>query len=98
MVDQLKENHDHFELNPKLTIEELRGIVSGKYMSIPRRKAIALLHASDAPDKHKDFEILLENEAEHWTIRYLAAVYLGRINTNESKEILIKNTQIADEQ
>jgi hypothetical protein len=94
--------NDHFNgnlsSNDQLTIEELRGIISGKYTTISRVKALALLEASDAQDKHKDFESILENQTEHWTARYLAATYLGRINTPESKEILIKNTSIANEQ
>jgi|SRR5215216_764283 len=81
----------------RLTVDELRGIISGKYAAISRSRAIDLLMASDARDKHKDLELLLENQAEPWTVRYLAAIYLGRINRPESKEILIKNTRIADE-
>jgi hypothetical protein len=81
-----------------LTIDEIRGIISGRYATFSRGRAIALLMASDAKDKHKDFELLLENEAEPWTVRYHAAICLGRINTPESKEILMRNTRIADEQ
>jgi HEAT repeats len=95
-------NGDHPNSNQsskeQLSIEELRGIISGKYTTVSREKAVSLLAASDAPDKQNDFGSILENRAEHWTVRYLAATYLGRIDTPESKEILVKNTAIEDEQ
>jgi hypothetical protein len=55
---------------------ELRDAVAGNNTSIPRDQAISLLVSSDFPNKEREFEALLENQAESSTIRYLAAISL----------------------
>jgi hypothetical protein len=80
------------------TYEQLRNNVLGNEGSLPRTKAIALLLDSDFPQKLKDFELLLENEEESSTIRYLAEISLGKMNIPEAKEILLKNIHIQNEQ
>jgi HEAT repeat protein len=57
---------------------------------------MALLQVSDFPGKHRDFEILLQDETESPTIRQLAVMKLWRINTPESVNILLNNTHIND--
>ena len=76
---------------------ELRDAVAGNNTSIPRDQAISLLVSSDFPNKEREFEALLENQAESSTIRYLAAISLGKINTPEAREILMRNTRTNDE-
>ena len=80
------------------TIEELRNCVLGIDNSLPRTKAIALLLASESQTKYKDFQNLLENQNESPTVRYLAAISLGKMNTVEAKEILVKNIQTQNEE
>ncbi len=75
----------------------VRNVIAGRDTSFPRTQAISLLRASNVPDKYRDFQLLLENEQESPNVRYLAARSLGRINTPEALEILIKNSQIRDE-
>jgi HEAT repeats len=75
----------------------VRNVITGRDTSFPRTQAIGLLRASNVPDKYRDFQLLLENEQESPSVRYLAARSLGRINTPEAVEILIKNSQICDE-
>jgi hypothetical protein len=58
---------------------------------------MAILQTTDFPNKHRDFEAVLENEKEPPEIRYLAAIYLGKINTPAVMEILIKNSHVRDE-
>jgi hypothetical protein len=83
---------------PIYSYDELRNNALGKTRSIPRTEAIALLLASNFPNKEEDFELLLENQNEPSTIRYLAAISLGKLNTTRAKEILDKNTLVGDDQ
>lgn len=81
----------------KVSLKQLRDVVAGRDMNFPRPRAMDLLQVSDFPNKHRDFEAILENEHEPSDIRYLAAVNLWRINTPNALEILIKNSQVCDE-
>ena len=82
----------------QFTVEKLRAIVAGNDTSIPRIQAIAMLVSSDYPDSEKDFELLLENQGEPSTIRYLAAISLAKINSARARKVLTKNTQTEDEE
>jgi len=75
----------------------VRDVVIGMDASFPRSRAMALLLASDFPNKHRDYELVLQNEKESPEIRYLAAIYLGKIPTPAAMEILLKNSHIRDE-
>lgn len=81
----------------EMSLRQLRDVVAGRESAFPRTQAMALLFDSDFPNKHRDFEAVLENERENSDIRYLAATYLGRVNTTSALEILIRNSQICDE-
>lgn len=81
----------------EISLRQLRDVVAGRESAFPRTQAMALLFDSDFPNKHRDFEAVLENERETTEIRYLAATYLGRVNTASAVEILIRNSQIRDE-
>jgi hypothetical protein len=59
---------------------------------------MGLLLASDFPNKHRDFQQVLENGDEPPEIRYLAAIQLGWIHTSASREILLANAYIRDSQ
>lgn len=81
----------------EISLKQLRNIVAGRDKTFPQAQAIALLLGSDFPNKHRDFEVVLENEKESPHIRYQAALSLGIINSPVALEILIKNSQIRDE-
>jgi hypothetical protein len=81
----------------RINLRRLRDVVAGKDKTYSRSRAMALLAASDFPNKHRDFEALLENENESSEIRYLAAITLGKIGTPGSLEILVKNSQVLEE-
>lgn len=57
-----------------------------------------LLLESAAETNHQDFQLLLENQKEEPTIRYLAALSLGKMNTAEAQNILVKNLNVDNEQ
>jgi hypothetical protein len=75
-------------------IRQIRNSVLGIDESISRSQAMMLLIASDFPNKHRDLQKVLENEKESDSMRYLAAINLGKINTPVALEILISNSQI----
>jgi hypothetical protein len=77
------------------TIRQIRNNVLGIDESISRAQAMMLLIASDFPNKHRDLQKVLENENELDSMRYLAAINLGKINTPVALEILISNSQIS---
>lgn len=81
----------------EVSLKRLRDVVAGRDSSMPRVQAIALLLASDFPNKHRDLEAVLENEKEAPEIRYVAATSLGKVNTPKAAEILISNSHIRDE-
>ena len=85
-------------LNPdELSLKRLRDVVIGRDTTFSRTRAMALLLASDFPNKHRDFEVVLDDETESPEIRYVAAINLGKVNTPVAMEILIKNSQVRDE-
>lgn len=81
----------------ELSLKRLRDVVRGSDLSFPRRRAMALLAASDSPNRHRDFQALLENESEPPEIRFQAAIHLGQIRQPEAEEILIENSRVRDE-
>lgn len=83
--------------NPQISLDQLRDVVLGRDARIPRVEAIALLRTSDFSDKEQLFAEVLENEHEPAAIRSAAAMSLGRIMTLRAEEMLIKNSQIADQ-
>jgi hypothetical protein len=89
---------DEINLNPyEVNLRQLRDAVLGRDLNFPRSRAMSLLLASDFPNKHRDFEMVLEDEEESPEIRYLAAMYLSKINTPAAIEILVNNSQIRHE-
>jgi hypothetical protein len=89
----------NFDLQRTFTMEELRDNVAGRSNTIPRTTAIKILSGSSIPNKHKDLEMLLQNNNEPSTIRFLAATGLGRIGDSAAKEILNQSiTSESDEQ
>jgi hypothetical protein len=81
----------------KLSLKRLRDVVAGRDITFPRSRGMAMLQTTDFPNKHRDFEAVLENEKESPEIRYLAAINLGKIPTPVAMEILVKNSQVRDE-
>jgi hypothetical protein len=81
-----------------LALGRVRAVVAGREADIPRGMAMALLLASDFPNKHRDFQEVLENDNERPEVRYLAAIYLGRINTPAARGILLESARIRDPQ
>lgn len=81
----------------KLSLKRLREVVAGRDTTFPRSRGMAILEATDFPNKHRDFEAVLENEKESPEIRYLAAINLGKIPTPAAMKILIKNSHVRDE-
>jgi hypothetical protein len=60
------------------SLKRVRAVVAGKDSTFPQARAMALLHASDFPNKHRDFAAVLEDENQSSAIRCLAAIYLGK--------------------
>lgn len=81
----------------RFSLKQLRDVVAGRDTTFPRSRGMALLLATDFPNKHRDFEAVLENEKESPEIRYLAAIYLGKIPAPAVIEILVKNSHVRDE-
>lgn len=81
----------------KLSLKRLRDVVAGRDTSFPRSSGMDILQTTDFPNKHRDFEAVLENEKESSEIRYLAAMNLGKIPTPAAMEILVKNAHVRDE-
>ena len=82
----------------EISLRQVRNVVAGRDQSYPRSQAMALLRASDFPNKHRDFEAVLQNEDESSRIRYYAAISLGRINSPTALEILVRNSQTRNEE
>ena len=80
-----------------LSLRRLREIVAGKDGTFPRSQCMAMLSSTDFPNKHRDFEAVLENERESPELRYLAAIHLGTVATPAALEILVRNSQVRDE-
>lgn len=89
---------NEYNTSTSLNIQDLRANALGNMTSIPRTKAIFLLLLSDYPDKLLDFQRLLEKENEKHIIRYIAAICLGKTNSTEAREILVKNIGIPNEE
>jgi len=81
----------------KLSLKRLRDVVAGRETTFPRSQGMAILQTTDFPNKHRDFEAVLENEMEPPEIRYLAAINLGKLTTPAAMEILVKNSHVRDE-
>lgn len=81
----------------KASLKRLRSTVAGRDATFPRSVAMDLLLGTDFPNKHRDFESVLENETEAPEIRYLAAINLGKIDTPAAIKILVKNSRARDE-
>jgi hypothetical protein len=58
---------------------------------------MAVLFESDFPNKHRDFQQILENERESPELRYVSALYLGKMNAESSRQILLGNLNIEDD-
>ena len=79
------------------SLRRLREIVAGKDETYPRSQSMAMLLRTDFPNKHRDFEAVLENEREPPELRYLAAIHLGTMATPAALEILVRNSRVRDE-
>jgi HEAT repeats len=80
-----------------VSLRRLRDVVAGRDTTFSRSRAMAILQATDFPNKHRDFEAVLENDKESPEIRYLAALNLGQIATPAAMEILVKHSRVRDE-
>src|SRR5438874_5458304 len=80
-----------------LSLKHLRNVVAGRKTTFSRSRAMAMLQTTDFPNKHRDFEAVLENEKESSDIRSLAAISLGKIATAAALAILVKNLNVTDE-
>lgn len=81
-----------------VALRRVRAVVAGRETDIPRGMAMALLQASDFPNKHRDFQEVLENDNERPEVRYLAAIHLGRIDTPAARAILLESARTRDPQ
>jgi hypothetical protein len=78
-------------------IELIRNVAAGRDRSFSRVQALELLQVSNLSNNIRDFQLLLENGQESSEIRHLSARALYKINTPETVNILIENSQIQDE-
>lgn len=81
----------------EIDTEKLRRVVTGKSEELPKILAMNLLRNQEYPNKYKDLQAVLENNNESSTLRYLAAINLGRTNIADVQDVLIKNIQTDDE-
>ncbi len=79
----------------KAGVPELRDAVAGR-SQLPRGAAMGALAESGYPNKHRDFQAVLENPDEPRLYRRIAAVQLARIGTPAAEEILRHNADIQD--
>jgi hypothetical protein len=80
-----------------VSLKRLRDVVAGKDAGWPRAHAMTRLLESDFPNKHRDFERVLANEADAPDARHLAALHLGMIDTRAAMHALIAQTTVRDE-
>ena len=80
-----------------VSLRRLRDAVAGKDPEWPRPHAMARLLESDFPNKHRDFERVLTNEADEPEARHLAALHLGMVDSSEALDALIAHTTVSDE-
>lgn len=80
-----------------VSLKRLRDAVAGKDAEWPRAHAMTRLLESDFPNKHREFERVLANEADTPEARHLAALHLGMIDTRATIDALISQATMADE-
>ena len=78
------------------TLRQIRDAVRGKLEGASRADAVEQLAASDYPNKHRDLEVLLDDESAPSRLRYLAAVSLARADTRAAHQILLRATTVKD--
>ena len=78
------------------TLRQVRAAVRGKLEGASRADAVEQLAASDYPNKHRDLEVLLDDESAPSRLRYLAAVSLARADTRAAHQILLRATTVKD--
>jgi hypothetical protein len=78
-------------------IDGIIDVITGKDRGFPLDIAIDMFIKSSYSEKEKVLGMLLENNDESFKTRYLAAIYLGKLNTQKSKDILTRNLVIKDE-
>ncbi len=71
-----------------LALGRVRAVVAGREADIPRGMAMALLLASDFPNKHRDFQEVLEKPADRRDIEQdaLHADDAEKVYTDEDQE------------
>lgn len=80
-----------------LDAEQIRAAVRGEDPELSRTSALYLLAGRlDVTDRHLDFQAALEDASAPRMVRYLGALYLGTIDTPESRAILERNLGIED--
>ncbi|RZI43347.1 hypothetical protein EGT07_10965 [Herbaspirillum sp. HC18] len=79
------------------SLRRLRDAVTGKDAALPASQAMALLDATDFPNKHHDFAAVLEDEKQAPELRCIAAAYLGKTASPAARRILIRNSTVRDE-
>lgn len=90
----LDENLDPEEVS----LGDLRGIIKGNERSVARIQAMAMLLASDLPNKHRVLQSVLEAPQEVAIVRYFAAFNLALIGFPAAIEVLIRNLRTEDDQ
>jgi len=87
-----------FGLDPdRVSLARIRRAIAGGDAELPAARAMTLLFDSDFPNKHRDFEKVLADDAAPELLRRVAAAYLGRMQTPEAVEILVQQLDIRDE-
>jgi HEAT repeats len=80
----------------RASLERVRRAVAGDDPQLSTR-AMALLFATDFPNKHREFESVLADEQAPELSRRAAAIYLGRLQTAEAVEVLVQHLDARDE-
>jgi len=86
-----------FNPQKELNIDDIIEVITGRNRHFPLDIAIDMFIKSSYSEKERLLGILLENNDESFKARYLAAIYLGKLNTQKSRDILTRNLVIEDE-
>ena len=81
----------------RASLETVRRAVAGSDSGLAATRAMALLFASDFPNKHRDFESVLADDQAPELSRRVAALYLGRLGTPEAVQVLVQHLETHDE-
>jgi len=80
----------------RASLKQLREAVAGRNPGLPRAAALHALIRSEFPNKHRDLQHVLEDDAEPTSMRRLAARMLGRIESPAAREVLMRNATVRE--